>query len=159
MQLATIPYEVNVAAIGGMSAIAIWRGGRDERLMAVIQFVCEINSLTHLRGATLLFGKASGVYPLHDQIVPTIPFDVLEFVVCFALALYSRRYWTLWASSILLLALLTDAMIVGLPKLVDFWAYGSASLVWNYTTSMLVLWGALSRPPSGEPVGRQAPAA
>jgi hypothetical protein len=156
LHLATIPIWFNVAFVGGTALITLWRGGPDVRVMGALQLFLILNSYTHLDGAISFGASPRGVYPSHDHPVPIDLVDVVEFAVCLALALRSRSYWTIWASSILLLTMLTDVLQLTLPTIGN-WAYASVGLVWTYALSTILLWGALARRPPASASGLPAP--
>jgi hypothetical protein len=148
LHLATIPYWVNVAVVGSASLVTLWRGGREERLIGGLQLFNILNAYTHLTAGSLSFGwPLHGAFPSFDSVINVEVVDVVEFAVCLMLALRGRSYWIIWASSALLLSVLTDALHFALPA-IGGWAYGSAGLVWLYVVSLIVLWGALTRKPS-----------
>jgi len=150
LHLATIPYWFNVAVIGAAGLVTIWRGGRDERLIGGLQVFGVLNSYTHVYAGVLYFGgPVHGTFPAFDNIINVELVDLVEFAICLLLALRGRSYWTVWASSALLLSVLTDGLHFVMPA-IGGWAYGSAGLVWTYVTTFVVLWGALTRKPAPE---------
>lgn len=123
-----LPPFVWPSAVMGVCAIAIWRGGPDERLAA----------------GGLLAGWALTMvaYQAHGQVqtgVMIIDLALLGFLVW--LAMRSPRHWPLFASGFQLLAVLTH-----LGREVDSgistWAYLTAEIIWGYLLAFAIGYGA-----------------
>ena len=124
VQISNIAPWLVITYVLSVSALALWRGGPSERLIAVLQVLMVVNGYGHF-------------YP------PATPafFDVVEFVACLACTLRSRSYWTLWASAGFLLSVMTSFLYYSLTG-IGHWAYISAELVWLFISTTALLCGA-----------------
>lgn len=67
--------------------------------------------------------------------------DPALLAVCFLCARRARRYWTLWATSAVVLILINDAIQNFWPG-ISLWATMSANIVWNELLEVCILVGA-----------------
>jgi hypothetical protein len=132
VRLFVVPTWLTCTLFVAFAAIALWRGGTRERVIAVSQAV------EMLTGIYLLpVGKA--VLPMWHPAF----YDSFILVVCLACVVRADRYWTIWACSFALLGEISDLSIfaTGITR----WAWLSASLVWSYAVAAAVLWGVFTR--------------
>lgn len=107
-------------------AIALWRGGREERLGGLAVAFQALNE--HVAWLRWSIGW---------------PADVVALAVFLPMVLVSRRWWTVWALASVALSLVTD-VIDALVRL-SRWSYLSAELTWYYVLLAALTWGVLSR--------------
>ncbi|MEO8115572.1 MAG: hypothetical protein ABI655_14390 [Phenylobacterium sp.] len=69
--------------------------------------------------------------------------DVVILAVCLTCALRSDRYWTIWASSFALLAIVVH-LVWPLTSGLTFWTHAWAMNIWFGLTTTALLWGAWS---------------
>ncbi|THD77015.1 MAG: hypothetical protein E7812_13730 [Phenylobacterium sp.] len=79
-------------------------------------------------------------------VLMTLPLFLAQLAIIIGLALRYDRYWLIWASSFLLLHVVTD--LVGLRPGTSWWAFASAHVIWSYCTSAVFLWGVWSYAPA-----------
>jgi hypothetical protein len=133
VRLPVIPTWLVCVLFAVLAAIALWRGGTRERIIAVAQ---AIEMLT----GVYLFPAGRFLLPvLHPAL-----FDGFILAVCLACLVRADRYWTVWACSFALLGEISDVSIFATG--VSRWAWLSASLVWSFAVAAAVLWGVLTRP-------------
>ncbi|THD77036.1 MAG: hypothetical protein E7812_13840 [Phenylobacterium sp.] len=129
MHLFIIPAWFDLLFDGLVAALAVWKGGWRERAIAVVQLVLFLleDRFCDLRSCRPLIPW------------PSVITDGLILAVCLICAVRADRYWTLWACSFGLLALVSDfaAFIPGVTP----WAWLSATLIWSYMLCAAVLWG------------------
>jgi hypothetical protein len=165
MHIATIPPMLNFVAVSTVCALAVWRGGPRERLIATLHQTLLLNGATYIdptTGHPILMPASSAQFALttghahvlesigHPHFLPTTASDAVEFLACLACIVSGGGYWTIWAAAALLLSLATDALMLAQPD-IGAWAYVSAEWVWFYIATIALLWGALTR-------GRRGPA-
>jgi hypothetical protein len=119
--------------------LAMWRGDSSARAIASIVLAASV--------ANHLFFKAAQATAWSHPVAlwANLVGDIAILAVCLGCARRTQAYWVIWASSVALVAVVTDlsgALFSG----VTLWAYGSAVLVWFHALNGVVLWGALSRP-------------
>ncbi len=143
MRLLVIPTWLVCVLFVVLAAIALWKGGTRERVIAVAQAI-EMPTGVYLLPA----GKV--LLPLLHPAV----FDAFILAICLACVVRADRYWTIWACSFALLGEISDLSIFAAG--VSRWAWLSASLVWSFAVAASVLWGVLTR---GSQAGGRGPAA
>jgi hypothetical protein len=129
MHLFVVPSWFNCLLFAALAVLAVWKGGRRERIIAVAQAVEMLVSIY--------------LYPVG----PTRPtwrepvYDGLILAICLVCAVRADRYWTIWACSFALLGEISDlSLFAGATH----WAGFSASLLWSYAVAAAVLWGVLT---------------
>jgi hypothetical protein len=121
-----LPLWITLSVLAAAIAAALWRGGLEERVTAAVV-----------------------AWPMVNNFVPGLrwseglPTDIVSLAICLALALRSRRYWTVWSAAANVLAVLTHL----LDQIVELttWAYQSALITWAYVMAVSLLVGALTR--------------
>ena len=112
-------------------AIALWRGGRQERLAA----------------GGVLAGWALSMVLAKDRTGATqwgvLIIDAALFGEFLWLALGSRRYWPLFAAAFQLLAVVTH-FGRALDSGVSGWAYFTAELIWSYLVIITIGYAAFT---------------
>lgn len=137
MHIGEIPTWLSLGATAGVTVFALSRPDRELRIVAGLHLLMLINGFGNLVVA-----------------MRGLPIDLIQFTVCMAIALRSRRYWTLWASAGYLLSVVTA--ILYLTQLdMSPWAYASAELIWCYVATGAMLWGALTVRPAGRDATRR----
>jgi hypothetical protein len=66
--------------------------------------------------------------------------DLILLSACALAALRADRYWVLWAGSLALLSVLTDAVVLSVPEL-TYWEFAAADTVWWFLTGAAIAWG------------------
>jgi hypothetical protein len=127
MYISNIPPEFNLGCATAVAALALWRGGSPERLMAGYLEGMFLNGYWRVIPGLLHF--------------PGSFVGVAVGVVCLAA---SRSYWTVWACAGLLLSFVTD-VIYAADAHVGRWAYLSTELVFWYVSLAAVAYGTLVR--------------
>ena len=134
-----IPTWVHFLEMAAILAVALWRGGGEERIAAGFNLVS--NALYVAFGAALgwdqRFAAAWGLF---------------EAVSYLAIGLRSQRWWTLAAASVALVNFATA--VAGLSAPFRPWTFGSARLLCFYLLSLAILVGAWTAPPRPRPNGR-----
>jgi hypothetical protein len=121
-----VPEWVHAAAGVAVVVTALWRGGREERVGAlVIAFQFSNENVAALRWTIGL------------------PTDVASLAVFLWLVLRGARYWTVWAAASVVLSLATHALHAVLDM--GLWAYLSAQVAWSYVLMGALLVGSLQR--------------
>lgn len=124
MHLFAIPFWFSFAYVYGVAVVALWKGGWRERAIAFAPALYPMLWRTHgWDGASWR----------------AIVDDSLVLGLCLICAVGAKRYWTLWAASFALLALVSD--LLAYAPHVTRWAWASASLIWSYMIDLAVLWG------------------
>jgi hypothetical protein len=141
LQISNIPSWVTMTCVAIVCLFALWKGGPHERLISAVHAGLVINGYVDLVVAV------EGVWA-----------DVITLVVCFACALRSRSYWTIWASAAALLAVVTDIVYLANPA-VSLWAMLSAGLLWIYVLTTAIVCGVLARMLAASPPAALASAA
>lgn len=116
--------------------VAFLRGGREEKIGAVIYALGV--ALTILIEAALDERYASG--GLDVFIV-----DALTFAAFFFLALHADRFWPLWVTALLGIALFGHAAMLLSPGIVP-WAYLVILSIWSYPILAIILAASLGWP-------------
>ena len=118
MTLVIPPWLANLVTVL-VCGSALWKGGRDERLVS----------------ATLLLNIAISLFLLdaswpHVQI-GMFAVDVLSLAVFVGVALRSESFWPLCVSAFQLLGVMTHVAKMVDPAL-EQWAYITAGIIWTY---------------------------
>ncbi|MFN3512541.1 MAG: hypothetical protein ACK41C_05830 [Phenylobacterium sp.] len=120
MFLRTLPQQVWFVALVVVCILAFWRGGRPERLVAVLWAISWLISRS--------------VYNYDNWIDPqwsVLAVDVGVLIAFAALAAYSDRTWLLFATAFQLLNVVTHvAMIVDSEVRARAYVYGL--VIWSY---------------------------
>ncbi|MCR5878058.1 hypothetical protein [Phenylobacterium sp. J367] len=117
------------ATVVGVCALALWRGGPDEKLAAGGLLVgwTLTRTVYQFKGEQTEWGIA-GV-------------DLALLALLVYIALRSRRYWPLFAAGFHLLAVVTH-LARGLDPRVGGWAYITAEIIWGYLLAITIGLGA-----------------
>lgn len=123
---------------------ALWRGGREERLVAAF---CAVGSvMTHLL-----------IAPLHERFqdveLGVLAVDLVLLGGFLAVALRSYRFWPLWVAALQLTTTLGH-ILKGLDADLIPKAYAASLSFWGYPILIIVLigtWRAQPRPQFSEP--------
>jgi hypothetical protein len=111
---------------------ALWKGGRDERIVAIAFLVNTATSYAlldrHWRGTQ--WGEFA--------------VDLLFLLVLVIVALRSRRYWPLAAAGFQLLAIVTHAAST-FDKHLGGWAYITAGIIWTQMVTVSLAVGTYNR--------------
>jgi hypothetical protein len=126
-RLPVIPTWIHFVEMAAVLAVAVWRGGREERLAAGYNLAS--NSID------LALGVASGFDPRLAA-----AFGLLDVIFYTAIGLRSARWWTLAAASVALVKCATP--LAQLSAHATLWAFGTARLVWFYGLNLVILIGA-----------------
>lgn len=115
----------------GIVLFALWRGGRDERLVAAL---CLIGAIT----TTFLLA------PIHERFedveLGVFAVDLVLLVGFLAVALRSYRFWPLWVAALQLTTTLGH-ILKGLDATLIPAAYGAALSFWGYPILIVLLIG------------------
>ena len=114
-----------------VSAFALWRGGTDERFVAI---VCLLGAVaTHL----LISPTAERFRSVESGVMVV---DVFVFIGFLAVALRSYRFWPLWVAGLQLTTALGHLMREFNSQLVPQ-AYGAALQFWGYPILLILAIG------------------
>ncbi len=129
-------------------ALAVWRGGDDERLAAG-------GILAGWALSMLLFRAGS-----QNTQWSVMAVDCVVLALYLWLALRSRRHWPLFAAAFVLLLVVTH-FARALDAEVSGWAYLTAARVWSYLGLFAIAYGAWTAPYHAEstPALTEAPGA
>lgn len=117
-------------------AIAAWRGGRDERIAALICILGTAATATMVAPVPQRY---------QDVEVAVAIVDLFVLAGFTAIALRSDRFWPLWVAGIQLTAATGHVLKVIRPDLLPL-AYGAALAFWSYPILLIIALGALRRP-------------
>ena len=131
-----LPHWVWPTALMAVCAIAVWRGGDDERLAAA-------GILADWALSLLVFKPHSEATQWGVLIV-----DAALLGLYLWLALRSRRHWPLFAAGFQVLMVVTHLGRAVDPA-VSGWAYITAGLVWAYLVLLTIGYGAWTAPRHG----------
>lgn len=127
------------ATVIGVCAVALWRGGDDERLGAV----------------GLLGGWALTMLTYRSQFQHTewgiFVVDAALLALLVWIALRSGRYWPIFAAGFHLLAIVTH-IAKTVDQTVGAWAYITAEIIWGYLLAFTIgygAWTAAANDPAG----------
>ena len=124
------PERVWAVAMFAVSAFALWRGGRTERVVAIANIVAWI--------ATIV------VQNRHNWLDPQwgmLAVDIAFLLLLLWFVVRSSRLWILPAAAFQLLAVLTHAAILA-DSDVRAWAYITALILWSYLVLISLAVGA-----------------
>jgi hypothetical protein len=125
-----LPHWVTLTLTLAVVTLALARGGRSERLVAVLTLCNIVWAQTH----PAVYGERESVDLVHDTGAA---------VIMTLIALRSNRWWTLAAASVWWIATATEVAQLIAP--VGPWAYGTAELVWWWLFLACLAAGALRR--------------
>lgn len=130
----------------GTFALAIWRGGREERLAgnAVLIAWLLTKLLYRYEGAQTEWG------------VLTVDVGLLGLLLW--LALRSRRHWPMFAAAFHLLAVISHLARTVDPS-VGGWAYLTAAIIWANLVLVAIGYGSWTAPRRNQAVAANAPTA
>lgn len=129
-------YAISLALLIVSAALALWRGGRWERITAA---------------ALVLTWIGTALAPFDPARPPWVAIVLDGAVMLFLLylALYSKRQWTLWATAFQFLLMANHLAFVRFHEL-EQWAYVTAYYVWGDAVLLALIVGVLrpARPES-----------
>jgi hypothetical protein len=138
--LPVVPLWVHLATTAAVALAAVWRGGREERFIALFNLVSS--------GLNVVVGA-----PFHYNLAFKLLWATPDVVLFTCIALRSSRGWTLVAASIAWVSLATVAVQVYAQ--VDRWAFATTQLVWHYLMMAIVLFGVCTAPRRNARPGRR----
>jgi hypothetical protein len=115
---------------------ALWRGGRYERMSALI---CILASILSTAGVFLMRQYHPIDYSGVEQSDLTV--DTLVLLSFILIALRSDRFWPLWAAGLQLTISMSHLMKAVRPELLPM-AYAAAERFWSYPTLLIIMIGA-----------------
>jgi hypothetical protein len=122
-----IPTWVHFVEMAALVAVAEWRGGDEERVVAGYNLVSN--------GLGLALGVAVGFDSRFE-----VAWGLLDTMVYLAIGLRSARWWTLAAASVALVNFSTALAILASP--VTLWTFAAARLIWYYALNLVIFTGA-----------------
>ena len=134
MHLFIIPHWINQLSVVLVSLFALWKGGRPERIWAVVRVAVMLYPL----GTCSIYACPE----MRALVAAALPIMLTQLAAIVFLALRYDRYWLIWASSFCLLHVVTD--LVGLYPGASWWAFASAHVIWTYCSSLVLAWGTWS---------------
>ncbi|WP_343343846.1 hypothetical protein WJT74_08875 [Sphingomicrobium sp. XHP0239] len=139
-----LPATVYFAFLAIVCAYALWRGGVEERVVAVTSIAASLFTLFVIPPKDVRY----------DQIEwGVMAIDLVVLVIYVGLALRSRRFWPLWVAGIQLTTSFAHAV-----KAMNFdllpSAYAVAAQFWVYPILIILLIATIRRrPPEPSPAG------
>ena len=134
-------YAVSLTLLIVAAALALWRGGAQERATAAVLVLTWI-------------GTALAPF---DPVRPpwvAIGLDGATMLFLLYLALYSKRRWTVWAAAFQFLLMANHLAFVRFHQL-EQWAYVTAYYVWGDAVLLSLIAGVIWRArPAAADVGR-----
>ena len=134
-------YAVSLTLLIVAAALALWRGGAQERATAAVLVLTWI-------------GTALAPF---DPVRPpwvAIGLDGATMLFLLYLALYSKRRWTVWAAAFQFLLMANHLAFVRFHQL-EQWAYVTAYYVWGDAVLLALIAGVIWRArPAAADVGR-----
>ncbi|MEN3972113.1 hypothetical protein WJS89_05475 [Sphingomicrobium sp. XHP0235] len=145
-----LPVQLYFTILAIVCAFAIWRGGVEERIVAVTSIVASLGSLWIIPPIDLRYGRTE---------MGVMAIDLAVLFVYIALALRSRRYWPLWVAGIQLTTSLSHAIKAVNVDLLPA-AYAVAAQFWVYPILLILFVATLRRRKTGDrrPPSGAAPA-
>jgi hypothetical protein len=136
------PVWFGVSSIVAVAGLAFWKGGREERLAAMIMLWSWMLALV-----------------LRDRTWPPVQWggllaDVIYLAVLVFIALRSPRWWPIFATAFQLL----NVAVYATPLLhieISRWASMSANIAFTQLCMAALAWGCITRPTRTEPARRQ----
>lgn len=146
MYFQTLPQQIWFVLMLLASGYAFWRGGRPERIVAVVNVLAWYLSAIAYEQRDWL-GPEWGVFGV----------DAAFLGILVWLALTTNRLWLLFAAAFQLLSIVTH-FAIGADPVLQAWAYRWALVIWSYCVlgSMVVgayVWSRAGRP--SQPPHRQ----
>lgn len=134
MTFSTFYQWANFLALMAATSVALWRGGRPERIAATVMILAWIASA---------LGQNAHVVLGPQAIITAI--DTLLFLVLLAIALTSDRWWPLWACAFQGLTVVLALAMAADPRV---WSRSGfiAGGVFSYLTMLALFLGAMGRP-------------
>lgn len=135
MILNTIWADIYYIFLVACCGYAIFRGSRSEYLGAAIIVVGSLSTLAIGR----LFGTSwTGVE------VGIFAIDIVALVAFILLALYSDRFWPMWATAFHLLAVTIHTAMLVAPQITP-WAFATGAAFWAYPMLLALAIGSTER--------------
>lgn len=128
--LNSTPERIWAAAMFAVSAYALWRGGRIERLVAGANILAWLATIT-------VQNRQDWLHPQWGVLVVDVGFLALLL----ALVVRTTRGWVMPAAAFQLLAVVTHMAIMA-DKGVRAWAYITALILWSYLVLISLAVGA-----------------
>jgi hypothetical protein len=123
--------RVNVVFVSLLAVLCLyawWKGGAPEKIGAAIFAVGTI--LTHI-------AAAAPPFRYHSMEHGIFVVDVAAFLAFLLLALCAHRFWTLWVTGLLGVAIVGHVAMLLSPGVLP-WAYRVALSVWSYPILALI---------------------
>ncbi|MBW8304976.1 MAG: hypothetical protein K0M78_13830 [Brevundimonas sp.] len=136
--LASVSYIAGFFALGFTVLLALFRGGRLEKEVAVVVAVAWL---------------ASALAPLNGRVGPAwvlIGIDIALLLYLLYRAAFSRRWWPIFAAAFQLLIVATHFTFAARLQL-EQWAYFTAYYLWSWGVLVCLAAGALTTPRPGSP--------
>jgi hypothetical protein len=121
-----------VLVIGAVTALALWKGGREERIVAAA-FAVGTFAAPFLKDHSWA-GTQWSLFAV----------DMVYLALLVVVALRSVHYWPLWAAGFQLLAILTHAASL-IDRQLRPWAYVTAGVIWTYLGLAAIAVGTYNR--------------
>ena len=112
-----------------VNAYALTRGGAPEKIVAACYLLSYTVTVIATRTATDLYSAV---------IINVLIIDICLAVALTSLSLYANRYWTMWAASLQIVAILAHLAMLILPGVVNE-AYKTTLLIWSYASLPLLM--------------------
>lgn len=126
--------RVNLVFVSLLAALCIyawWKGGGPERIGAAIFAIGTI--LTHI-------AAAAPPIRFHSVEQGILIVDIVAFLAFLLLALCAHRFWTLWVTALLGVAIVGHLAMLLSPGVLP-WAYRVALSAWSYPILALIAIG------------------
>ena len=143
MSIFVILRVLYILSLGATCTVALRRGGRSERIGALIILLGSVFTL---------IVEQPGLFDWRNARTGLILVDVLVLVAFFMLALRTERFWPLWATSFHLIAVATHLTVFIEPRQI-LQAYALAQGFWAYPMLLTIIIGSLGQ--SGSRVGNR----
>lgn len=124
-------YAVSLVLLIVSAALALWRGGRWERVTAAVLVLVWI-------------GTALAPFDPRKPPWVAIGLDGATLLFLLYLALYSKRQWTIWATAFQFLLMANHLAFVRFHEL-EQWAYVTAYYVWGDAVLLCLVAGVIGR--------------
>jgi hypothetical protein len=118
--------------------IAFVRGGQEEKIgVGIYVLGCAL---------TVLAGAHSSRFASEETGIFVV--DCLTFAAFFVLALYADRFWPIWVTALLAIALFGHAAMLLSPGIVP-WAYAVILSIWSYPILAIMIAASLNSQEQG----------